>query len=334
MGQTVPSAGGDTAANPPLDDEARTNGTASLVALKPLSVGIQACAVAVLRADGSPAIQGVQVSSDGYFLTKASEVPEGELLNVRWSDGKVCKARRVREDLALDLLLAKADTMQGMAAPWDSSTHLTGGVWVTAGTLESPVGGVPLRLGVVSATRRPIPPGGAGMGIRMRDDLQLKAVRIIELSAEGPARAAGLKEGDLVVAVGDEPINSADRLQSILRRHQPGDEVRVAFRRGEQPRQCRVRLASLTQVVSNFDGEDYGNGGVSIRTDGFPMVLQHAMPLSPSDMGGALFDLDGNAVGINIARADRVTTFALPTEVFWARTQEWIQKDRAAAPGE
>lgn len=172
------------------------------------------------------------------------------------------------------------------------------------------------------------------MGIRMRDDLQQKAVRIIELSADGPARAAGLEEGDLLVALEDEPTSSADRLMSILRRHQPGDEVEVAFRRGEQPRQCKVRLASLAQVVSNFDGEDYGNGGVSIRTDGFSMALQLAIPLSPQDMGGALFDLEGRAVGINIARADRVTTFALPMEVFWAKTQEWIRKDRDRAASE
>jgi S1-C subfamily serine protease len=31
-------------------------------------------------------------------------------------------------------------------------------------------------------------------------------------------------------------------------------------------------------------------------------------------MGGPLLDLDGRAVGILIARADRVTTFAIPKD--------------------
>ena len=32
-------------------------------------------------------------------------------------------------------------------------------------------------------------------------------------------------------------------------------------------------------------------------------------------MGGPLLDLEGMALGVNIARSDRVTTFALPSEL-------------------
>ena len=35
-----------------------------------------------------------------------------------------------------------------------------------------------------------------------------------------------------------------------------------------------------------------------------------------------------NSMGINIARVDRVTTFALPVEAFWSETQQWIHADR------
>ena len=104
--------------------------------------------------------------------------------------------------------------------------------------------------------------------------------------------------------------------------------VMVRFRRGLKEKACQVRLASLSRVVSNFTGEDYGNGGVSLRTDGFPMVLEHATPLTPADMGGALYDLQGNAVGINISRVDRVTTFALPANQFWTKVQDWISHHR------
>jgi hypothetical protein len=102
----------------------------------------------------------------------------------------------------------------------------------------------------------------------------------------------------------------------------------VRFRRGLKEKACQVRLASLSRVVSNFTGEDYGNGGVSLRTDGFPLVLEHATPLKPADMGGALYDLKGDAVGINISRVDRVTTFALPASLFWTKVQDWISQHR------
>ena len=73
---------------------------------------------------------------------------------------------------------------------------------------------------------------------------------------------------------------------------------------------------------------NYANGGVSIRTDNFQEIIQHDIPLGPADMGGPLLNLLGQAVGINIARVDRVTTFALPTEVFWPSVQQWIADDR------
>jgi len=311
----------------------RTNGSVTLDALKPLAVGVNGCSIYVLDDKGHAVVMAVRVSEDGYLLTKASEVPTGEM-KVRLPGGEVLVARRVHEEKALDLLLAKVDGAEGMAAPWSAFREIENGAWVMAPTLDAADGKPPVRLGVISAKRRSIAPGGAGMGIRMRDDLQQRAVRIMDVSVDGPARVAGLREGDVVVALQDESTQTTDRLQSILRRHQPGDEVKVDYRRNDKAAQCRVRLGSLTQVVSNFDGEDYGNGGVSIRTDGFPLVIQHATPLSPRDMGGALFDLQGNAIGINIARADRVTTFALPTEVFWARAQEWMQKDRNDRPAE
>jgi S1-C subfamily serine protease len=37
--------------------------------------------------------------------------------------------------------------------------------------------------------------------------------------------------------------------------------------------------------------------------------------LQPKDCGGPLVDTEGRAVGINIARALRVTTYALPARI-------------------
>jgi S1-C subfamily serine protease len=47
-------------------------------------------------------------------------------------------------------------------------------------------------------------------------------------------------------------------------------------------------------------------------------------------MGGPLINLDGKAIGINVARVDRVTTFALPMEVFLSKVQQWMVSDRQA----
>ena len=51
-----------------------------------------------------------------------------------------------------------------------------------------------------------------------------------------------------------------------------------------------------------------------IRT-GFEMVICHDIFLDPSDMGGPLFDIEGNLIGINIAKATRVEFYSIPYEI-------------------
>ena len=125
-----------------------------------------------------------------------------------------------------------------------------------------------------------------------------------------------------------EPVLNMRMIQKSVAQFKPGRVVRLGVKRGADERQCLLRLASKSKVVSNWDGEDFANGGVSLRTDGFADVLQHQVPLNPSDMGGPLLNLDGQPVGLNIARVDRVTTFALPMEAFWSQVQQWMVLDR------
>jgi serine protease Do len=59
-------------------------------------------------------------------------------------------------------------------------------------------------------------------------------------------------------------------------------------------------------------------GPISLRRTNFPNVLQHDTVLQPEQCGGPVVDLDGNVVGINIARAGRVESYAVPAETILA----------------
>jgi serine protease Do len=56
------------------------------------------------------------------------------------------------------------------------------------------------------------------------------------------------------------------------------------------------------------------SGEFSPRRSGFPRILQHDILGSRSVTGGPLLDLDGRCIGMNIARADRAQSFAIPVE--------------------
>ena len=55
-------------------------------------------------------------------------------------------------------------------------------------------------------------------------------------------------------------------------------------------------------------------GELSEVRSGFQRVLQHDTVLKPEDCGGPVIDLSGDVVGVNVARAGRIETLALPAK--------------------
>ena len=55
-------------------------------------------------------------------------------------------------------------------------------------------------------------------------------------------------------------------------------------------------------------------GRLSERTSGYPDAIQHDIPLPPELCGGPLFNLKGKCIGINVSRAGRTKTYAIPAD--------------------
>ncbi len=321
---------GATELRAPLPPEARRNGAETLRALAPLRMRSAAASVRLVGADGREAGLATWVHAEGYLLAKASEAPDVQELRARLPDGRLAELREVKRDVANDLLLAHAKGASGLpVAAFGNSKHLTFGQWIAAPARDGA-----LRLGVISAERRQIPGMGAAIGVRMEElpPAGRRGVRILGVAEDSPARAAGLAQGDVLLTLAGREVNDFRQVHELISKRQPGELLEVEFERAGKPRQARIRLASRTKVLNNWEGEDFANGGISLRTDNFAEVLQHDLPLEPADMGGALYDLDGQAIGLNIARVDRITTFALPAERFWPAVRGWIEADRRPAP--
>jgi serine protease Do len=314
-------------ARPTLPVEERTNGRQTVAALEKVAPVTLACSARIESLLGRPVCGATIVGEDGYVLTKASEVPELEKVRVKFANGRTAELREIRREVRFDLVLAQAVGVTGLrAANFGGTRSLTHGQWLcsTAGEKLEP------RIGIVSANRRRIPGLGAALGVRMdeKEPKDMKGVRIVSIASDSPAEAAGLLADDVILAIADQGVDQFKDVHDIVSKRQPGEYVEVRYLREGKEASCRVRLASRTKVLQNWEGEDFANGGISLRTDNFPDVLQHDIPLAPADMGGPLAMLDGRIAGINIARVDRVTTFALPVESFWTEVQQWINADR------
>ncbi|WP_170157463.1 S1C family serine protease [Roseimicrobium gellanilyticum] len=306
-----------------LTDEDRTNGSATLEALGSVREGATSGTVRIGATD-KESVPGVVVSQDGYVITAASEAAQRKPLRAHLADGSSVDVRVVKEDDTLNVVLLKMEDSALPPVKWGESMSLKIGQWLFSMTGRSKE----IRMGVMSARRRAIPDSGAVLGVRFGVDDAEVGVIIEEVADDSPADRAGLKDDDVVMAVNGEKVFRNENVARIISAHRPGDVVKVLYSRKGAESECEVKLASKKHVIMNWLGEDFANHGVSLRTDNFPEVIQHDQPLQPEDIGGALFDLEGRAVALNIARVDRVTNYALPVETFLPQVTKWMEEDR------
>ena len=309
-----------------LPDEQRTNGADTLKVAADLQKRAAAAGVQ-LGKQRDRTIAGVILSADGYLLTQSSDSKPLAPLRAFLADGSECETREVKRSDRLNLALLKIERTGLQPVLWGDSRTLQAGQWLTSLAKQ----GREIRLGVVSAKQRPIPNSGAVLGVRFGVDDKDAGVVVEEVGEDSPAQRAGLLADDLILTVNGVKVISNEDLKRLIAARRPGDQVTLRYSRQGREMESRVSLASTNQVQRNWQGEDFANHGTSLRTDSFPSVIQHDMPLSPADMGGAVYDLQGHAVALNIARVDRVTNYALPVEVFLREVSQWIRQDAERA---
>ncbi len=66
--------------------------------------------------------------------------------------------------------------------------------------------------------------------------------RVERVMPNTPAEEAGLRTGDVIVAVNRDPVTSGRSLADLIARYRPGDEVTLTVRRGNETLELRVRL--------------------------------------------------------------------------------------------
>ncbi|BBW99949.1 trypsin [Mycolicibacterium moriokaense] len=92
-----------------------------------------------------------------------------------------------------------------------------------------------IRSGAPSATVHIGPPTLLGVGVRTAP-LDVPGVLVADVLRGGPAEAAGLAPGDVLITLDGTPLDSATTLTYVLDRHYPGDVIDLTWidRSGQQ----------------------------------------------------------------------------------------------------
>jgi serine protease Do len=110
--------------------------------------------------------------------------------------------------------------------------------------------------------------------------------------------------------VDGKAIETREKLVKTISSNRPGTAVTITFKRDGKEQTITATLQGQPAGFQDRMGQE-----LSSVAAGFPAALQHDTVLKANQCGGPLVGLDGKVLGINIARAGRVMSYAVPSDV-------------------
>lgn len=269
--------------------------------------------------DGKQVAMGTVVRRDGWIVTKASEIFRGEI-ECRFSDQSRSPATLVDIRNDLDIGLLKVERSDLHVPTWGANSSI--GSWIVTSDIRP----YPLGIGVVGAEHRTINATKPVLGIGFEWTEVGNEVTMV-LDGSG-ADKAGLRVGDLIESMDGRELKSRVDLLDQIRTKSAGERIALRIRRDDKTRDVSARLMDLTETLLD-PTEMEVNGAISARSTNFSDILQHDTVIEPKHCGSPILNLQGEVVGINIARAGRVASYAIPTESLLPVIDSMLQSQAA-----
>lgn len=294
--------------------------------MRPMAEAIAPSVVQIVS-DGTPVCLGVIVSEDGYVLTKRSEL-SGDPIRIRMPDSRLLPARvaavRRQSDLALLMIEGVTSPLQPIQFAQENEPAV-GSFLVSVGRTGAAIG-----LGAVSVRPRTVEHNGR-LGVVLVDERGQATVRGVW--PDSGAASAGVKQGDQIIAIDGRNETTRHAVIQALRGMFPGESVRLTINREGETLNLIAKIHDFG-VMQESENDTKVNGPRSTRLSGFERVLQHDTVLNPDECGGPLIDTSGRVIGMNIARAGRVVSYALPASLVVPEVNKLLEEARGQAISE
>jgi S1-C subfamily serine protease len=277
--------------------------------------------VVQVTSDGKAVSLGVIISTDGYVITKRSELSV-DPIRVRLADGRVLPARVAAVRRKNDLALLRVEEIKGSlpAVKFIDKLPSVGSFLISVGREGKAVG-----IGVVGVGPRKVDHFGR-LGVVLGDEEGQATVRGVW--PDSGADVAGVIPGDRILAVNGRRETNRLAVIGLLRELFPGENVHLTILRGDTKLEMDAKIREFG-VLQESENDSKVNGPRSVRLSGFDQVIQHDTVLNPDECGGPILDTDGRIVGLNIARAGRVVSYALPASIVLRDMVEMLNEVRA-----
>ena len=272
-----------------------------------------ACVVITSRFDeeATRRIVGTRVLGTPWILSKSTEVGEQPEVTV---DGDVVSLEVIARNADNDLVLLRSPMVNELGIDLEQADLGQAGSDLTTGTfvLSPDADGDGLVSVVGSPAFRSDKWQSRGfLGVMPGTYGNNEGAVLNHVSDDGAAMRAGLLVGDIITKLNDTIIRTQNDLRSFLAEADPNAVIQATLRREEDELIKPVVLGSVP-VMSSHAADQIAKSG---RRDGFAEVVPHDADLKPEECGGPLFTLQGEFLGLNIARHSRVRSYLLPADV-------------------
>lgn len=272
---------------------------------------------------GRPVALGTIVSSDGFVLTKQSELTT-DPIRIRLHDDRLLDARVAAVRKPNDLALLKIDSLESFTPiEWSSSSPPVGCFLISPGRGARTIG-----IGVLSVLARPVQHQGK-LGVHVINDNDGRAL-VQTVIRDSGAELAGVEPNDRIVAINGHAEPDGKSVVKTLSGIYAGESVRLTIERSGTLLEMDATIREFN-LMQESENDSKVNGPRNTRLSGFDRAIQHDTVLDPDECGGPVLDSDGEAIGLNIARAGRVMSYALPSTLVIPEMQRMLGEARAAA---
>ncbi len=253
---------------------------------------------------------GAIVSEDGWIITKSSEIPD-RTIEVRLHDNSKADGTVKLRRNDLDLALIKIDRSNLQSIQWNTSAAVRVGGWMATTDIRSQ----PVAIGVLSVSSRNVRRERAVLGVELGFSINGENGALVQKVVDGSgADRAGVQAGDLITTIDGEVLTSQPDVLARLKGLVAGQRVNVGILRDGKKVLITAQMMDLNNSLLD-PTEMEVNGDISSRSTGFQNIMQHDTVIAPHQCGGPVVDVYGNAIGLNIARAGRVSSYAIPASV-------------------
>ncbi len=287
-------------------------------------------------AQATHSVIGTIIDAEGLILTKASDL--GPSLLVRYN-GKNYPAVLLSTDETTDLALVGISESGMPVVRWSVESPKAGSVVASPILLQEStdemVAEATSYMGIFSHILEMGTPSvhatsqvtSLGLTTEQLDS----GLKIAAIKPDTPAFESGLSPGNFIRKIDNRPIRTRADLTAFLDCCEVGEKVTVEIAQGDSKKTHEIELISpiIIPPATGINLSKSVSMVPSIRRAPFPDVIVHSTPINAWDCGSPVFDINGKALGLNIAAVSPGRTIALKPKEIRAAINRLLAKTRA-----